>query len=45
MHHAANRPGEQRVFFFFSNKLGIAGSIVVSIVLSLIVYGIVRLFW
>jgi hypothetical protein len=33
------------MFFFFSNKLGWAGSIAVSIVLSLLLYGLFRLFF
>jgi hypothetical protein len=33
------------MFFFFSNKLGWLGSIAVSIVLSLLLYGLFRLFF
>ena len=33
------------MFFFFSNKLGWLGSIAVSIVLSLLLIGLIRLFF
>ncbi len=33
------------MFFFFSNKLGVVGSILVSIVLSLLLIGLLALFF
>jgi hypothetical protein len=42
MHH---EPEAHCMFFFFSNKLGWLGSIAVSIVLSLLLIGLFRLFF
>jgi hypothetical protein len=33
------------MFFFFSNKLGWAGSIAISIVLSVLLYAVLRFFF